>query len=84
MKTTIGTNSNSREAFLSQQSNDYLQPKRGCQPPVQHPLKGNGLSLELAPASLGTELWEGHNLRLEEANSLELQKQHLITSEGLG
>lgn len=84
MKTTIGMNSNSREAFLPQQSNDYLQPERGCQPPVQHPLKGNRLSLELAPLSLGTELWEGHNLRLKEANSPKLQKQHLITSEGLG
>lgn len=83
MKTTNGMNSNSREAFLPQQSNDYLQPERDCQPPVQHPPKGNRLSLELAPPSLGTELWEGHNLRLEGANSLELQKL-LIMSEVSG
>lgn len=84
MKTTNGMNSNSREAFLPQQSSDYLQPKRSCQPPVQHPLKGNRLSLELAPLSLGTELWEGHNLRLEGTNSLELQKKHLIMPEVSG
>lgn len=84
MKTTNSTNSNSREAFLPQQSSDYLQPERGCQPPAQHPLKGNRLSLELAPPSLGAELWEGRNLRLAGANSLELQKQHLITSEESG
>lgn len=65
MKTINGMNSNSREAFPPQQSNDYLQPERACQPPLQHPLKGNRLSLELAPPRLGTELWEGHNLKLE-------------------
>lgn len=83
MMKTNSTNSNSREAFLPQQSNDYLQPKMGCQLPVQPPLKGNSLSLELAPLSLGTGLWEGHNLRLEGANLLELQK-HLITCEVSG
>lgn len=84
MKTTNGMNSNSREAFLPQQSNDYLQPEKGCQPPVQHPLKGNRLSPELASPSLHTELWKGHNQRLEGANSLELQKKHLIMSEVSG
>lgn len=52
MKTANSMNSNSREAFPPQQSSDYLRPERACQPPVQHPLKGNRLSLELAPPRL--------------------------------